>query len=119
MNLNQSPTTTELKQLILQCDDNASDHIIWVDHHGNVKISPLQNLLPNDFSKAKNIKFRLETCVRGHELVGPTAANDKELMEDVFKTLVKLWNENYISCGIYKARPYSVPSYRETGFQVA
>lgn len=119
MNLNYNPTTTELKQLLMQCDDNATDHIIWVDHQGNANISPLQNLSPEDFAASNEIKFRLETCVRGCELVGPTAANDKELVEGVFNTLVKFWKENYISCEIYKARPDCVKLHMETSFSAA
>lgn len=98
MNLAKNPTIAELKQLIMNCDDMAAHHIVWVDHGGNVNITPLpEKFSPAGFQTANEdkIKFRLETLNRGNEYVGITAANDGLWVENLYKTLVNLWAQNF------------------------
>src|SRR5262245_45076762 len=48
MNLNASPTTEQLQQLLAQHDDRAGDHILWVDDKGDVHLSQTPRNLTAD-----------------------------------------------------------------------
>jgi len=38
MNMNNNPTSEQLKELIASVDDNAGDHCLWIDNDGNVHL---------------------------------------------------------------------------------
>ena len=97
MNLAGNPKMTELQQLLMKQDDKSAHHIVWVDFQGEVHITALSSdETPAMFeTQNKNIKFRLETCVRGNGYVGPAAAKDLHWVEQLFEDLNDLWREDF------------------------
>ena len=101
MNLNKSPTKTQLELLIASADDNAGHHILWVDTVGNVNLT----LLPDDITpvgfgeKTPNIRLRFETYCVGNDYVGVEASKDGEYINRLFRSLVTAWE------GAANARP--------------
>ena len=98
MNLKENPTKDELKIILGACKNNEAHHIIWVDHEGNVMVTPLpKNLTPAGFEKQneERMKFRLETISRENESVGMDAANDDEWVDHLFNALNDLWISDF------------------------
>ncbi len=87
MNLKNDPTTIDLSELLMPLNDNASDHITWVDFDGEVHISKI-NLVK------ENAKFWYETLAAGNGYVGPQAANDKEYLEKELASLKRDWSKD-------------------------
>jgi hypothetical protein len=97
LNLKKGFTVDDLCQLLSSCDDIEGNHIIWVDHDGNLNIT----LLPNKFTPAGwdnsmkgKIKFRYETLVAGNGYVGFEAAKDKKYIKELYKDLKNDWKKN-------------------------
>jgi hypothetical protein len=93
MNMNNSPTKDELKELIRACDDTAGSHILWVNKNGEVQISLLINETPASWVKRleKSIRFRYESYQANNDYVGENAANDDDYVSAVFNELLKDW----------------------------
>ncbi len=87
MNLKNDPTTIDLFELLMPLNDNASDHITWVDFDGEVHVSK------TDISK-EDAKFWYETLAAGNGYVGPQAANDQEYLEKELDSLKRDWSKN-------------------------
>ncbi len=88
MNLTAKPSLTELASLLRKEDDNAGHHSIWVGYDGQVHI--------DQFSSGFDIhnpaiKFRLETCTKGNQYVGPVAAGDEIWVKRVYSALTENW----------------------------
>lgn len=98
MNLSANPTKRQLAELLAKCDDSAAHHILWVDHKGDVHITPLpDHMLPGDFAASNpDIKFRYETFHSGGDYTGPNAAADDIFIGDLFKALVRDWKEGLV-----------------------
>ncbi len=94
MNLSANPTKPQLAELLAKCDDKATPHILWVDHDGEVHITPLPlGVVPVDFGERPDLRFRYETFHTGHDYTGPDAAADVEFVDDLFTALVRDWKE--------------------------
>lgn len=87
-------TVTELRSMLAACDDNAGDHIIWVDHDGLVHIELLNDgLTPAGWAgrEASRIRFRWETYIKGNGYVGEGAAADAPWVSEVLSELSSDW----------------------------
>lgn len=93
MNLNTSPTITQLQALTHEANDAAGNHILWVDQKGEVHLTLVpEELSPNGFEDSQpSMRLRNETCGQGNGYVGEEAAADVSLMTRLFKSLVKEW----------------------------
>lgn len=93
MNLNSSPTKSQLEALIAACDDSAGHHVVWVDNTGNVHIDVVpQGLTPIGFEQSKpRMIMRYETFSCGTDYVGPSAAKDSKHVAEIFESLVSEW----------------------------
>jgi hypothetical protein len=84
MNLKNDPTTIDLAELLMPLNDNASDHITWVDFDGEAHVSKTSVV-------KENAKFWYETLAAGNGYVGPQAANDQEYLEKELDCLKRDW----------------------------
>lgn len=93
MNLNSAPTLAQLQVLTLQADDEAGNHILWVDKQGEVHLSLVPaHLSPNGFEDSQpTMCMRYETAGRGNGYVGPEAAKNTELMSRMLVSLNREW----------------------------
>ncbi len=93
MNMNNGPTIEQLRALFSAQNDDAGDHILWVDQDGTVNLSVLPGeLTPVGFEEAtSNIKIRFETFGCGNKYVGVSAAQDEGFMRDTFSSLLSRW----------------------------
>ncbi len=93
MNLANGPTKDPLRQLLVSCDDDAGDHIIWVDWAGNVHIDTAGDLTPSGWEDANKdrMKFRTETCSRGNKYLGEEAADSDSWVDSLFEWLTRCW----------------------------
>ena len=92
MNLSANPTKRQLADLLAACNDNTSAHILWVDQGGNVCLSPLlRGMLPSEFDRRADLRFRYETFNRGNKYTGPTAAADHQFVGRLYSALVRDW----------------------------
>lgn len=93
MNMNQSPTIEQLKQLFATADDDAGNHSLWIDVSGNVHLSVIPDeLTPIGFELAmSSMQVRFETLGEGLGYVGEAAASDEQYMSDTFRRLVRAW----------------------------
>ena len=102
MNLNSNPTRNELTILLSTCDDNEAHYMLWVNHQGEVNISPVPNeLTPVGFEQSlPDIKMRYETFELGNEITGSNAANDENWVSELFSSLISEWASNSSESGV-------------------
>lgn len=63
MNLNTNPILAQLQALTQQADDEAGNHILWVDQKGEVHLSLIpEDMTPNGFE---------DSCLKGNLLTTP------------------------------------------------
>jgi len=96
MNLKNNPSIDDLKNIIAQINDFESDHIIWVDNDGNVRITPLPaNLTSSSWTiqNRKTIKFRFETFTCGNGNLGQNAVQNTVWLNRLYNALVSNWNK--------------------------
>jgi hypothetical protein len=93
VNLNQSPTIDQLKIIFASCNDKSAHHILWVDHHGEVQISPLpEDINPSGFSiRFPTVVLRYETFQCGNGYVGQKASEDDPFMQRLLNSLITEW----------------------------
>ena len=92
MNLNNTPTTQQLSQLLSVCNDNAGHHILWVSKNGDVTVTQLIDIGPIGFEEeTPSMAMRYETFQQGNSYVGQDAANDMEYVEKLLKDLLIEW----------------------------
>lgn len=87
MNLNNDPNTVDLAELLMPLNDNASDHITWVNFDGDVHVSKTNH-------RKENAKFWYETLEAGNGYVGPQAANDPEYLKKELDCLKRDWSKD-------------------------
>jgi hypothetical protein len=83
-----------LASLLSQCDDSVADHVLWVDHNGQVHLDPLdRGVTANSFAvlNEAEMKFRLDTFQRGEGYVGPEASKDAIWINRLFVAIERLW----------------------------
>jgi hypothetical protein len=86
MNLDDSPTKEQLRELLAECNDRAGDHLLWVDKTGDVRIS----IVPPR-PKADEMQLQYENFEKGNEYVGASAAADDQWVSQLFESLLKEW----------------------------
>lgn len=96
MNLNNSPTIEQLRDLIAAADDNECSHQIWVGKNGEVHLQKSTDLRWNDrqMDRIDYEQFRLETFDQGNGYVGKSAAKDEKWISDLFRGLQMAWQKN-------------------------
>ncbi len=87
MNLNNHPTATELSALLASVDDNADHHCLWVDHQGEVHLTPVEQL---EGCKPQ-MRMRLEIYCQGNDYVGAAVAKDHDYVEKLLVELIRAW----------------------------
>lgn len=85
MNLKNNPDTMDLSEILMPLNDNASDHITWVDFDGEVHVSKTS-------TRKENAKFWYETLAAGNGYVGPQAANDQDYLKRELACLKRDWS---------------------------
>lgn len=104
MNLNQSPTKSDLSTLLAACDDKAGHHMVWVDNDGYVQIDVIpEALTPLGYAtKLESVmRFRTETLQSGNAYVGTKASQDDAWVSELFSLLTKAWAKGirgYVEC---------------------
>jgi len=96
MNLTNNPNKEQLKRLFASCDDTAGHHILYVTPDGEVVIVQLpQNLGPAGWASVNkdNIKFRLETWIRGNGYTGSKAAENPTWINRIFECITNHWEK--------------------------
>jgi len=87
MNLKKNLTIIDLAELLMPLNDNASDHITWVDFEGDVQVTKTSVI-------RENAKFWYETLELGNGYVGPQAANDQEYLGKELDRLKRDWSND-------------------------
>jgi hypothetical protein len=88
---------TVLANLLSDCDDNTTDHVLWVDHNGQVRLNALsRGETANSFAalNERDIQFRLDTFQRGEGYVGPAASKDPIWINRLYVALDRLWTND-------------------------
>lgn len=99
MNLNNTPTEEQLRQLLAGCNDRAGHHVLWVEKNGEVHISmsPAKPSLAGFQQSHPDMKLRYETFEKGNEYVGVPAAADEAWVTHLFASLVREWPKAKVS----------------------
>lgn len=96
MNMNDTPTADQLRDLLAAKDDQAGNHIVWIDRSGTVHADTLDfETGPIGFEKAQgtNMLVRYPTLDQGNGYVGPDASADDRWIAQLFRELVQGWSE--------------------------
>ncbi len=91
MNLDNNPTTEELRELLRDCDDRAGHHVMWVDRSGEVHITPIADGVSSFVKAHPDVQMWLREFASGENFVGPRAAADAGWIEDLFFALTHEW----------------------------
>lgn len=93
MNMNNKPTSDQLRELIRRCDDYAGDHVLWVTKTGDVELSRIpRGQTGAEFQEAHpDMQVRIGPFLAGNEYVGPDAAKDDEWIMELFDILTREW----------------------------
>jgi len=87
MNMNQSPTTDQLQQLLGSKNDEDGSYTLWVDKAGCVHL----DVVGDNESICEDARLRYVPFEAKVGFVGEDAASDPELIEDLFASLVAQW----------------------------
>jgi len=96
MKLTDNPTKEQLRELIASRDDDAANHVMWVDHAGQVYLVPLDDsTTPSQYAThlKQDMRFRFETFERGNDYVGEAASQDEEHVDSLFDHLLESWQK--------------------------
>jgi hypothetical protein len=93
LNLNQGFSKEDLVRLLSLYDDDAGNHMIWVDMDGNVEIAVLTDLTATEMEDVLKgrIKFHYETLAGGNRYVGIEAADDEKYVSELYDLLFNDW----------------------------
>lgn len=93
MNMNDTPTAEELRELIADCDDRAGQHLLWVSRNGEVQVSQVpRSQDAGSFAESlREMQLRFETFEAGNEYVGPDAAEDQDWINQLLELLTVEW----------------------------
>ena len=87
MNMNQDPTAAQLGELLGEKNDGAEPHFLWVDQLGFVHVAPQSDTT----ALADDVRLQYAPFEAGVGLVGPDAAGDSELLDDLLASLTEQW----------------------------
>ena len=94
MNLSRNPSRDELATLLADCDDAASNHVLWVHSNGDVEISPLNDeTIASAFGTRPDLRFRYATMKLGNNECGAVAASDPAYVDELYASLVEDWDK--------------------------
>jgi hypothetical protein len=95
MNLNNNPTMDQLRDLLRPLDDRAAHHVLWVDHAGEVHVTPLAKEwrpIPEPGPDVlDNALVRFHTFYAGYGYVGPEAVTDDEWITEALEWMLRDW----------------------------
>jgi hypothetical protein len=92
LNLNTSPTASDLAAILSTANDDGDHHSLWVDTNGDVHLAQLGSLNPVGLEESTpTMRMRFETFSRGAGYVGPAAAADTKWVGQLYAGLVKEW----------------------------
>lgn len=99
MNLNDTPTLDELREIVKTYDHNQDHHIIYVTKSGDIAVHVLgPDETPAGWAKRNedSVQFRLETFAQGTGHLGERAAKDDYWMRKLYAVLVKNWQNGEV-----------------------
>lgn len=93
MNLNQQPTIDQLAELFAARKDHLDDHLLWVNHTGQVRLDRLPpNIAEAEFeAHMPSMRARFKVYRSGQGFVGKKAAADTEFVGRVLVSLQEQW----------------------------
>ncbi|MBA1200219.1 hypothetical protein G7009_00160 [Pseudomonas capeferrum] len=93
MNLNDQPTIDQLAQLFATRKDSLDDHLLWVNHSGQVRLDRVPpHITEAEFEEhMPSMRARFKVYRRGQGYVGKKAAADTEFVGRVLQTLQQQW----------------------------
>jgi hypothetical protein len=109
MNLNENPTTEQLKEIVASSDHRLGHHVLWVGTDGMLHLAGpfdcdarVRWLTEHREERA----FRFETMTIDSDDVGPDAASDDGYVGRLFNGLVDTWKrwlnnprkDQYVEC---------------------
>ena len=90
-------TQNDFSKLLSSVDDDADDHILWVNMSGEVFISPLGSADIETWEKdQKDFKFRWETFMSGNKYCGSSVITQQDYIQEYLGLLKNDWNNNAI-----------------------
>lgn len=100
MNLAQNPTESQLVELFAACDDKASHHVLWVNDHGEVEITPVPgDAPPSQFPDTLLApRFWLEAFTSGEGFVGALASRNQDYVSRIYCDLRYAWRRGTRGC---------------------
>ena len=84
MNMNNNPTSEQLKELIASVDDNAGDHCLWIDNDGNVHLDLATESWPN-------MRMKIATFEQGENYCGQEVSEFILYMKRLMTDLINKW----------------------------
>lgn len=88
MNLNENATPEQLGDLLAEQDDDAGEHVLWVDALGEVRVALVDGAGECKTANARLVYAPFES---GVGFVGEDAASDPELVAELMASLVEHW----------------------------
>jgi hypothetical protein len=91
--LNNNPNQVQLRELLEGANDEACNHVLWIDISGNVHLTAVDGTFDSEQFTAKhtNVRIRFDEYLQGHGCVGQDAANDASHVDEVFGHLCEQW----------------------------
>jgi hypothetical protein len=87
MNMNNNPLVDELAALLGGLEDTGAEHLLWVDHAGDVHLTVVDGPdIPGDRARLLYAPFE-----GGVGCVGEDAAGDPELVGELLASLIGQW----------------------------
>lgn len=95
MNLDNDPTTDQLRDLLRPLDDRAAHHVLWVDRTGEVHITPMEKTWPAPKKPGPdvldNALVYFEPFWAGNGYVGTEGVANDEWITDALDWLARDW----------------------------
>lgn len=88
MNLNDYPTQEQLAALMAEQNDEAGEHMLWVDVCGQVRVALAEASCGYQLPNARLVYAPFES---GVGFVGEGAAADSELLAELMESLAEQW----------------------------
>jgi hypothetical protein len=96
MNMKNNPTERQLHDLLFACNDEAGDHVLWVNRLGDVQITLLTQETTASWAARleDQIQYRYKAYEAGNDLVGQNAAGDSIYVSRLFDELLMDWQKD-------------------------
>jgi len=102
MNMDQNPTVEQLRSLLVSADDWAGNHVLWINHAGEVLLTRLTRVpamprptwetptIPGTIADA-DVRVFCEEFPAGLGYVGSELATDDAWTSGLFRVLIWAW----------------------------